>query len=312
MLQMTSDLAKKASKAYYEGQPIMTNEEYDALYGYAGPVGFNDISNEIEHAFPMYSLQKYYIGEGEPPISGDLIVTPKLDGAAVSLLYDQGVLLSALTRGDGKKGRSVLSKLSWLVPTNIDIKEKIQITGEVVAYKGTENARNFASGFLNLKNAEEMLEKKDNVCFIAYGIEGDVEFSWYTDALAELYKIGFTTVDRVDSSLFPTDGLVYRYNSYRLFKEAGYTAKHPRGAYAEKTRDVPVVTKLLDVVWQTGKSGKITPVAILDPVIIDDAKISRATLNNMAYIEALGLEKGCMVEVIRAGKIIPCIVGRVD
>lgn len=309
---MKSDLAKLANKAYYEGQPIMTNEEYDALYGSTGAVGHEDLSNEIEHLFPMYSLQKYYVGEGSPPVTGDLVITPKLDGAAVSLLYEQGALTAALTRGDGRRGRSVFSKLSWLVPTSIDIKGTVQITGEVVAYKGTENARNFASGFLNLKNAEEVSAKKENVRFIAYGIEGDVDFVWYTEALAALHRMGFTTVDRVDSSLFPTDGLVYRYNSYRLFKEAGYTAKHPRGAYAEKVRDKPVVTKLLDVVWQTGKSGKITPVAILDPVIIDDAKISRATLNNMAYIEALGLEKGCMVEVIRAGKIIPCIVGRAD
>jgi len=90
----------------------------------------------------------------------------------------------------------------------------------------------------------------------------------------------------------------------------GYTAHHPRGAYALKIREKGVETTLLDVVWQTGKSGKVTPVAILEPIEIDDAQISRATLNNMAYIESLNLEIGCQVEVIRAGKIIPCVIGR--
>lgn len=303
-------LADKARKAYYEGKPIMTNEEYDRLYGHTGPIGFTDSSNEVEHLYPMYSLQKYYVGEGYPPITGDLLVTPKLDGAAVALVYREGAYFSATTRGDGKLGRDITHKMGFLVPSNIICTETVQITGELVAYLGTENARNYASGALNLKSQQEFLDKRKNLEFIAYDMQGLEEFSTYQDILAFLHKQDFHTVDRVDPSEFPTDGLVYRYQSNRLYKEAGYTAKHPRGAYAEKVRDKPVVTKLLDVVWQTGKSGKITPVGILEPVMIEDAEISRATLNNMAYIEALGLEKGCMVEVIRAGKIIPCIVGK--
>lgn len=305
-------LADKARKAYYEGKPIMSNEEYDRLFGYTGPVGFTDSSNEIEHLYPMYSLQKYYVGEGFPPLTGDLLVTPKLDGAAVALVYRNGAYFSATTRGDGKRGKDVTHKMGFLVPASIVCIEAVQITGELVAYRGTENARNYASGALNLKSQQEFLEKRKNLEFIAYDMQGLDGFSTYQDSLAFLHGQDFHTVDRVDPVEFPTDGLVYRYQSNRLYKEAGYTAKHPRGAYAEKVRDKPVVTKLLDVVWQTGKSGKITPVGILEPVMIEDAEISRATLNNMAYIEALGLEKGCMVEVIRAGKIIPCIVGKAN
>jgi DNA ligase (NAD+) len=104
---------------------------------------------------------------------------------------------------------------------------------------------------------------------------------------------------------------VFRVDSHKEFENLGSTSHHPRGAYALKTREKGVTTTLLDVVWQTGKSGKVTPVAILEPIEIDDAKISRATLNNMAYIESLNLEIGCKVSVIRAGKIIPCIIGRV-
>ena len=92
----------------------------------------------------------------------------------------------------------------------------------------------------------------------------------------------------------------------------GFTDKFPRGAYAHKEEQEFVTTKLLSVEWNTGKSGKVTPVAILEPVTIGEALISRATLNNIEYIEALNLEVGCTVKVIRAGEIIPSIIGRLS
>jgi DNA ligase (NAD+) len=104
---------------------------------------------------------------------------------------------------------------------------------------------------------------------------------------------------------------VFRLDDNAEFKKYGQTAKHPRGAYALKVRTEGVPTKLLDVVWQTGKSGKVTPVAILDPIEIDGAKISQATLNNIKYIEDLGLEIGCTVAVERAGGIIPRVLKRI-
>ena len=92
----------------------------------------------------------------------------------------------------------------------------------------------------------------------------------------------------------------------------GYTAHHPKGAFALKEKQQGVITKLLDVIWQTGKSGIVSPVAILEPVIIGEATISRATLHNISYIRELGLEIGCQVEVIRSGEIIPRIVKRIN
>jgi len=91
----------------------------------------------------------------------------------------------------------------------------------------------------------------------------------------------------------------------------GHTAKHPRGAFALKEQQEGVVTKLLDVKWQVGKSGVVSPVAILEPVMVGDAKVSRATLHNMDYIRDLDLELGCDVEIIRSGEIIPRVVRRV-
>jgi DNA ligase (NAD+) len=92
----------------------------------------------------------------------------------------------------------------------------------------------------------------------------------------------------------------------------GYTAHHPRGAFALKEQKEGVITELLDVVWQVGKSGVVSPVAILRPVEVGEALVSRATLHNIEYIRSLNLEIGCNVEVIRSGEIIPRIVRRVD
>jgi len=105
---------------------------------------------------------------------------------------------------------------------------------------------------------------------------------------------------------------VFRVNDTQLFQDLGYTAKHPRGAYAKKERAAHVETKLLDVEWQVGKSGKVTPVAILEPVYIGDALVSRATLNNPGFIEMLDLQIGDTVAIIRSGEIIPCILHKVD
>lgn len=306
---------KKASQAYYQGTPFLSNEQYDAIFGDDGGVGSGE-SGDFAHLRPMYSLQKYYVGEGEPPITGTLIKTVKCDGAAVSLLYSDGKLVRALTRGDGDKGKDITDKLECLQLGTVRDKDTIQITGEVVPRKMITNARNFASGALSLKNIDEFLSRvqEGDLAFFAYGIEKSS--GKYSDLFLRDLNIlndwGFETV--LHAELYPsvpTDGYVYRYNDNDMYYQAGFTAHHPRGAYAEKTRDTPVETTLLDVIWQTGKTGKVTPIAILEPVVIDDAVISRATLNNYAFIEAMDLEIGCQVKVIRAGKIIPCIVGRV-
>ena len=112
--------------------------------------------------------------------------------------------------------------------------------------------------------------------------------------------------------VYPTDGEVYRIDSYKDFQSMGHTAHHPRGAFALKEKKEGVVTTLLDVKWQVGKSGVVSPVAILEPVTIGDAIVQKATLHNIDYINSLNLEIGCKVEVIRSGEIIPRILRRVD
>ena len=105
---------------------------------------------------------------------------------------------------------------------------------------------------------------------------------------------------------------MWRIDNEDDFAEEGYTAHHPRVAFALKERAESHISTLRDVVWQVGKSGVVSPVAIIDPVVIGEAVVTRATLHNIGYIQNLGLEIGCNVEVIRSGEIIPRITGRVE
>jgi DNA ligase (NAD+) len=303
-----------ASAKYYAGEPIISDEEFDKLaeyYGYEG-VGAPVVGDRIAHAFPMWSLQKCYDDEPLIDLGGEVIVTPKLDGAAVALYYTEGRLALALTRGDGKEGLDITEKMRTLVPNQLELADHfVQITGEIVAPKTIENARNYAAGALNLKSVDEF--KTRELTFVAYGVTPFNNEDWLTDMLY-LHKQGFYTVLTSPKdwySQFPQDGLVYRLNNHNQFQALGYTAKHPRGALALKERKGGVVTRLIGVEWQVGRSGVVSPVAILEPVVIGEATVQRATLHNVKYIQELNLELGCLVEVIRAGEIIPRVVRRV-
>lgn len=303
------EFLRKASDAYYNGKPIISDDEFDSLvnmYGY-DELGHR-VTNGTPHMYKMYSLQKFFDINDAPELSG-YVCTPKLDGAAVSLLYANGTLVLGLTRGDGNIGRDITEKLATLIPPSIEVDGLIQITGEVVCPSSVPNARNVASGSLNLKFMDEFLERP--LTFVAYDIAG-AKFSTWTEAMDFLATQKFQVVTTFDASNYPTDGRVYRINKYDKFENMGYTAHHPRGAFALKEQKRGVQTELLDVVWQVGKSGVVSPVAILEPVEVEGAVVSRATLHNIEYIRSLGLEIGCTVEVIRSGEIIPRIVRRVD
>lgn len=302
------------NQKYAEGNPILPDDVYDRLVENTeleNKVGYDATEERFKHPYPMYSLQKVFIGEDEEPNWDSRqahIMTAKLDGAAVSITYVDGVLTQALTRGDGKAGLDITDKIKTLVPNQIWSKGLKQITGEVVAPKTIPNARNYASGALNLKDLEEF--KSRDITFIAYGIQPAICAEWTAD-MSMVRDMGFNTVTLSDWTEFPHDGKVVRVDSNIYFETLGHTSHHPRGAFALKTRQAGVVTRLLDVEWNVGKSGAVSPVAILEPCVIGEANVSRATLHNMAYIEALDLQIGCDVEVIRSGEIIPRVVRRV-
>ena len=308
---------QQASEDYYNGKPTMSDEQFDKLAVYAEyeEVGFSSRDNRVPHAFQMYSLQKIFSNElDKQPFGnykGDTVVSPKLDGAAVSLLYVKGQLHKALTRGDGKRGLDITDHMRTIVPASLgEFKGAlVQVTGEVVAPKTIKNARNYAAGALNLKDTSEFQSR--DLRFIAYGLQESWNECWSKD-MSYLESFGFDTVLSNDWTAYPDDGLVFRIDSYRDFDALGYTSKHPRGAYALKQRNEGVITKLVNVVWTVGKSGVVAPVAILEPIDIDGATVSRATLHNMRYINDLNLEIGCLVEVIRSGEIIPRILSRAN
>ena len=307
------DFIEKAACAYYSGYPIISDEEFDALvakYNY-NAVG-HQVTDGVPHMFRMYSLQKVFSLDDIPTPNSKYIRTPKLDGAAVSLLYVNGHFALGLTRGDGNLGRDITTKLEELVPSMIPMKGEVQITGEVVCPSSVPNARNVASGSLNLKDIHEFRARARDLVFVAYDMQFEKDYSNYIDAMNALAHEGFNVVTTFDHSNYPTDGWVYRINDQKSFQKMGYTAHHPRGAFALKEQKEGVHTELLDVVWQVGKSGVVSPVAILDPVEVEGAIVSRATLHNIEYIRSLELEIGCTVEVIRSGEIIPRILGRVD
>ena len=303
----------RASTMYYDGYPIISDEEFDLLadkHNY-NKVGYT-VTDAISHTYQMYSLQKCFDLDKAPLDVTSCVCSPKLDGAAVSLLYVNGALQLALTRGDGIQGRDITDKMRTLVPSEIRDSRLIQITGEVVAPSSIPNSRNFAAGSLGLKGEEGLLEFQTRpLVFVAYDATPELS-EQYSGALRRLERHGFNVVDRFDTSGYPTDGLVYRLNDNLKYSHLGHTSKHPRGAFALKEQAQGVATTLIDVVWQLGKSGVVSPVAILDPIEIGGATVSRATLHNIEYIRDLDLEIGCGVEVIRSGEIIPPIVRRVE
>lgn len=305
-----------ASTQYYVGTPVISDLHFDQL---AQSVNYNKVGAslpgaKVRHMYPMFSLQKHYQDEGVSPLQEypSLSSSPKLDGAAVSHLYVDTYYVRSVTRGDGVEGTDITDKFadSKLIPMRIPVPGVVQITGEVCAPKHIENARNYAAGALNLKSVAEF--KTRAVEFFAYAVFPYLT-STYNEDMGQLSGFGFGTIkDSEIYNIYPCDGIVFRVNSNELFDSLGFTSKHPRGAYALKERQQAVETQILGVEWQVGKSGKVTPVAVLAPVMIGDAEVSRATLNNVGFIETLGIEIGDTVAVVRAGMIIPQILHKVE
>lgn len=318
------EFISQLQKAYYEGNPLISDEEYDALIQ-RFPDAEVSIGHkgEVKHMFRMWSLQKKYPGRGdELPLNLEQYVkSPKLDGCAVSLLYVEGKLVQCLTRGDGITGRDVTQNVSHIAPNIVPTKCKLlQVTGEVVALGSVENARNYASGAVNLDSSEDFIERVDkgSLVFVAYGVQSPVEYeypTYFSTDMESLENLGFYTVltqyvqDLCEDGICLTDGEVYRLDSNEEFFDAGFTSKFPKGAFAVKEDAECTWTTLLDVQFQVGASGKVTPVGILEEVVLEDAKVTKVTLNNVAYMEAMGItHKGQRVGLIRAGGVIPKIV----
>lgn len=311
---MLENLIKRAKAEYYSGTPIMSDEIFDYLVTMATEesIGYkSSYERRYKHLFPLFSLQKVISGIDTAPDWGsdDFITTAKLDGAAVSILYGGGDFQKALTRGDGIEGLDITHNIRHLVPNKIEHQGVLQISGEVVAPKTIPNARNYAAGALSLKDSTEF--KTRDLSFIAHGVSPYPTDNYVSD-MRFVSNLGLETAIDSDYTKFPQDGSVFRIAQNDRFDYYGYTSHHPRGAFALKKQETGVVTVLQDVTWQVGKSGAVSPVAHFEPIDIEGATVSKATLHNKSIIEALDLKIGCKIEVIRAGKIIPQVLRRVD
>ncbi|MFY0712893.1 NAD-dependent DNA ligase LigA [Seonamhaeicola sp. NFXS20] len=312
----------------------------------------------VVHENRMYSLDNSYSKEDlqdwetriKKLVDGDIQYTCELkyDGASMSLTYENGKLVKAVTRGDGFQGDNVTANVKTIksVPLQLkgDYPPKFEIRGEIVLpfdgfnkmneeriANGEEpyrNPRNTASGSLKLQDSSEVA-KRPLECLL-YSIKGeDVAVSTQFESLQKARDWGFKVpdaaklVNSIDEVLefieywdvhrhnlpYETDGVVVKVNSFQQQEELGYTAKAPRWAMAYKFKAEQVSTRLNSITYQVGRTGAITPVANLEPVELAGTTVKRASLHNADQIEKLDVRVGDEVYVEKGGEIIPKILG---
>lgn len=284
----------------------------------------------------------------------DFSVEEKFDGLACNLIYEKGVLVSAATRGDGSIGEDVLKNVLMIedIPENIvpwmEIPEVIEIRGEVYVrrsvfdrlnensnYKSFSNCRNLASGSLRVKDPK--ITKERQLSFFSYGVgyHSSAIPDSYTDVLSWLNELGFKTsplqrrcgmddlyrcVDEIGSMRdqldYDIDGCVIKVDSTALQERLGYKHRDPYWAIAVKYPSQEVISQIKDIQIFVGRTGVITPVAVIDEVEIGGAKVNNVSLANFDLIESKDIRIGDYVFVRRSGEVIPqiteVILGRRD
>ena len=325
---------------YFE---LVKLENETGLYYQDSPtqrIHFQEMSklNKVEHNHPMLSLAKTkdlseveaFLGDKAP------ICMAKMDGLTCSLRYLGGKLVSAETRGNGQVGEDILHNALVIknIPKRIPWQEEFIVDGEIICtYKDFEpfaseykNPRNFASGSIRLLNNKECLTR--NLTFVAWDII-NFPMKLLSMKMQLLKDFGFTAVpydiDTVDLTKqveniqnqckklgYPIDGVVFKYDFCKAYEDAGRTDHHFKGGLAYKFYDEEYETTLEDIEWTMGRTGVLTPVAILAPIDIDGTEVSRANIHNITVAhETLGGLcfgwKGQKVWVYKANMIIPQI-----
>ena len=314
----------------------------------------------LPHRFPMYSLSNTYSKEElelwEERIKKVLgeeaaiayTCELKFDGVSISLTYENGELLQALTRGDGTQGDAITTNVKTIKTIPLKLKGNyppfFEIRGEIILpWEGFHqmnaerealgeplymNPRNTASGSLKLQDSS-LVAQRPLHCFL-YALAGNqLPVRSQFEALEKARSWGFKvpdsaklvqSIDEVFEYIqyweearkklpYEIDGIVIKVNSFNQQEELGFTAKAPRWAMAYKYQAEQVSTTLKDISYQVGRTGAITPVAQLEPVVISGTTVKRASLHNADQIEKLDLRLGDTVYVEKGGEIIPKIVG---
>ncbi|WP_418180529.1 NAD-dependent DNA ligase LigA [Aliarcobacter lanthieri] len=361
------------AKAYYVyDEPIASDEEYDLLarecleFEKNNPDLVNPNSpnkrvggivlegfSKASHLSRMWSQEDIFnTKELEDWIKRALKVgdnleffcQPKFDGVSLNLIYEDGILKQAITRGDGQIGEDVTQNAYTIqsIPLKIDEKSLIEIRGEVVIKKvdfesiNKERIKNNEVPFSNPRNAsagslrqlDPNITAKRKLFFNVWGVgQNSLNFTKTSEMMKYIFSLGFIeapmqtlvkSIDEIENIYtnmvskrdnFPMllDGMVIKIDDIPTQEDLGFTQKFPRWSCAYKFPALEKTTKLKDIILQVGRTGVITPVAVVEPVLIEGANIERATLHNFDEINRLDLKINDSVIIIRSGDVIPKI-----
>jgi DNA ligase (NAD+) len=314
----------------------------------------------VQHQYPMLSLGNTYdeqelrdfdarVHKGLEGEAYEYFCELKFDGVSISLIYENGHLVRAVTRGDGQQGDDVTNNVRTIktIPLKVssaDLPPKFEVRGEIFMPKkvfeqlnrerediGEEkyaNARNTASGTVKMQDSAEVAKRKLD-CFVYYLLGENLPYATHAESIQALqnWKFNvsptFKACKNIDEVLdyirswdkkrhelpLETDGVVIKVNSISQQQLLGYTAKSPRWATSYKYKAESVSTRLNSITYQVGRTGAITPVAELEPVFLAGTTVKRASLHNANEIERLGLCEGDYVFVEKGGEIIPKVTG---
>lgn len=353
--------------AYYRGSPLVADAEYDAIEDElrgliaAHPdlapdpnpleqVGAPAVLHApVRHSRPMLSLEKATTPEQVAAFfdrfpGQSVVVMPKLDGLSLALVFEDGRLVRAVTRGDGTTGDDVTVLVRALVdgvPERIEVPGRVEVRGEAVMLRSTFlayntahpdkpliNPRNAAAGTLRAKDPATVAERRlrffgfdldtsddDAAADLAQGLRalGIAGARMRVCADAEQAQAAITAIEHGRNELdYDLDGAVLRLADRNAYAAAGTRSNSPRGALAYKFAAEEKTTVLNEVVWDVGKTGKIVPVAWLEPVFVGGTTVTKATLANQQVIRARDIKVGDTVLVRRAGDVIPFVAGVLD
>lgn len=295
---------------------------------------------KVKHTRPMLSAQKTKdVNEVKKFLADKIgVLSWKEDGLSIVLRYENGRLKQAITRGNGEIGEDVTHTMKMVrnVPQSIPEKRYLEIRGEaVIGYDDFakineklhgkyKNARNLAAG--TVRQLDSNVAKDRKLAYkvfelVKLGDTPELEMPSIADSFKYLAEQGFDVVehqvvnrDNVEEYMttfqpeeykYPVDGLIISYNDYQYGKSLGMTGHHPLSLIAYKYKDDLYETTIRDIEWNTSRTGLINPVAVFDPVDLDGAETTRATLHNVSYIEGLELGAGDTIHVYRSNMVIP-------
>lgn len=301
----------------------------------------------LSNVFTLGEILKFINDIKEKVSNSDFIFEEKLDGLAISIIYKNGEFFRAITRGDGLVGEDVSNNVKTIKTIPLSLSKNINITvrGEIfMPYKSFEktnierkneglelfaNPRNATAG--TIRQLDSKVVARRNLDSFIYTIVDYDKFNIKTqvEVLNFLTELGFNTnknykmlsksksIDEIISyfseckkeNKFQTDGIVIKLDNLKEGEKLGYTAKYPKSQTAYKFPPVMKLTKLKDIIMQVGRLGVVTPVADLEPVLLEGSVISKATLHNFSYIKEKDIRIGDYVYIFKAGEIIPKVFG---